>query len=162
MQKIDFNGHHLMYFDTAVAGHWRAMAMPYQATMDSLGGDLCVRKATLDHHASARFDELVDVGVKTARIGNSSMLLPCAVFRADELLVAGELVYVFANPAKVLLHAKASAAVFYRRAGFVPLGPVFEETGLPHQAIVCLGWANGLCGARSTRMGSRGAIAWPR
>ncbi len=27
MQKIVFNGHYLMYFDTAVAGYWRAMAM---------------------------------------------------------------------------------------------------------------------------------------
>ena len=26
MQKIVFNGHYLMYFDTAVAGYWRALA----------------------------------------------------------------------------------------------------------------------------------------
>ena len=99
LQKIVFNGHYLMYFDTAVAGYWRAMALPYQATMDTLGGELYVRKATLEYHASARYDELIDVGVKTARIGNSSMVLACGVFRGDELLVAGELVYVFANPA---------------------------------------------------------------
>ncbi len=29
MQKIVFNGHYLMYFDTAVAAYWRAMALPY-------------------------------------------------------------------------------------------------------------------------------------
>jgi hypothetical protein len=29
MQKIVFNGHYLMYFDTAVAGYWRALALPY-------------------------------------------------------------------------------------------------------------------------------------
>ena len=28
-QKIVFNSHYLMYFDTAVAGYWRALAMPY-------------------------------------------------------------------------------------------------------------------------------------
>ena len=99
LQKIVFNGHYLMYFDTAVAGYWRALALPYQATMDALGGDLYVRKATLEYRASARYDEPIEVGVKTARIGNSSMVLACAVFRGDELLVAGELVYVFANPA---------------------------------------------------------------
>jgi YbgC/YbaW family acyl-CoA thioester hydrolase len=99
LQKIVFNGHYLMYLDTAVAGYWRAMALPYQATMDQLGGDLYVRKATLDYHASARYDELIDVGIKTARIGNSSMVLAGGVFRGDELLVGGELVYVFANPA---------------------------------------------------------------
>ena len=27
LQKIVFNGHYVMYFDTAVAGWWRAMAL---------------------------------------------------------------------------------------------------------------------------------------
>ena len=99
LQKIVFNGHYLMYLDTAVAGWWRAMALPYQATMDSLAGDLYVRKATLDYLGSARYDEQIDVGIKTARIGNSSMLVQGAVFRGDTLLVSGELVYVFADPA---------------------------------------------------------------
>ncbi len=99
LQKIVFNGHYLMYLDTAVAGYWRAMALPYQTTMDQFGGDLYVRKATLEYNASARYDELIDVGIKTARIGNSSMVLAGGVFRGDELLVEGELVYVFANPA---------------------------------------------------------------
>lgn len=99
LQKIVFNGHYLMYFDTAVAGWWRALALPYHETMAALDGDLFVRKATVEYEASARYDDLVDVGVRTARIGNSSMVLGCAVFRGDQLLVSGELVYVFANPA---------------------------------------------------------------
>jgi YbgC/YbaW family acyl-CoA thioester hydrolase len=99
MQKIVFNGHYLMYFDTAVAGYWRAMAMPYESTMHYLSGDLFVRKATLEYHASARYDELLDIGIRTARIGNSSMLLEASAFRGDDLLVGGELVYVFADPA---------------------------------------------------------------
>ena len=40
MQKIVFNGHYLMYFDTAVAGYWRALALPYHDTMQQLQGDL--------------------------------------------------------------------------------------------------------------------------
>jgi YbgC/YbaW family acyl-CoA thioester hydrolase len=99
LQKIVFNGHYLMYFDTAVAGYWRALALPYHDTMAALQGDLYVRKSTVEYEASARYDELLDVGVRTARIGKSSMALACAVFRGDELLVHGELVYVFANPA---------------------------------------------------------------
>src|SRR3990167_3499205 len=99
LQKIVFNGHYLMYFDTAVAGWWRALALPYHPTMAALDGDFFVRKASLEYNASARYDDLIDVGVRTARIGNSSKVLDCAVFRGDELLVRGELVYVFANPA---------------------------------------------------------------
>ena len=99
LQKIVFNGHYLMYFDTAVAGYWRAMALPYADTMHTLGGDLYVKKASVEYHASARYDELVDVGIRLQRLGNSSMVLQAAVFRGEALLVSGELVYVFADPA---------------------------------------------------------------
>jgi len=99
MQQIVFNAHYLMYFDTAVAGYWRALAIPYHETMAYLGGDFYARKATVEYHASARYDDLIDVGVHTQRVGNSSMLLACAVFRGEQLLVGGELVYVFADPA---------------------------------------------------------------
>src|SRR6478735_1307631 len=63
-QKIVFNGHYLMYFDTAVAGYWRALAMPYAATMHYLGGDLFVRKSTVEYEGSARYDDVLDIGVR--------------------------------------------------------------------------------------------------
>ena len=97
-QKIVFNGHYLMYFDTAVAGYWRALATPYAQTMQQLGGDLYVRKATLDYEASARYDELLDIGMRCARVGTSSILFAGAVFRQTQRLVGCELVYVFADP----------------------------------------------------------------
>ena len=99
LQGIVFNAHYLMYLDTAVAGYWRHLAMPYADTMLYLGGDLYVRKSSLEYNASARYEEQLDVGIKTQRIGNSSIVMAGAVFRGDELLVSGELVYVFANPA---------------------------------------------------------------
>ncbi len=99
MQAIVFNGHYLMYFDTAVAGYWRALALPYHDTMHALGGDLYARKATLEYEASARFDEQLETGIRCVRIGNSSMLLQAAVYRGAQRLVHGELVYVFADPA---------------------------------------------------------------
>jgi YbgC/YbaW family acyl-CoA thioester hydrolase len=98
MQKIVFNGHYLMYFDTAVAGYWRSMAMPYHEAMAYLDGDLYVRKATLEYLGSAHYDDNLEVGIRCSRIGNSSILFGAAVFRGDTLLVSGELVYVFANP----------------------------------------------------------------
>ena len=97
-QKIVFNGHYLMYFDTAVAGYWRAMAIPYAQAMEQLGGDLFVRKASLEYLAPARYDDVLDIGMRCARIGNSSMTFIGAAFRRDELLVSCELVYVFADP----------------------------------------------------------------
>lgn len=99
MQKIVFNAHYLMYFDTAVAGYWRALALPYEQTMHDLGGDLYVRKASVEYEGSARYEDQLEVGLRCARIGNSSILLQGAVFRGGARLVTGELVYVFADPA---------------------------------------------------------------
>ena len=97
-QQIVFNAHYLMYFDTAIAGYWRALAMLYTQTLADLGGDLFVRKATLDYHAPARYDDLLDIGLRCARVGNSSILFSGAAFRQNQLLVSCELVYVFADP----------------------------------------------------------------
>lgn len=98
-QKIVFNGHYLAYIDTAMAGYWRAMALPYAETMEYLGGDLYVRKATLEYEGSARYDDVLDIGIRTARVGNSSLVMSAGIFRAEQLLVSGEMVYVFADPA---------------------------------------------------------------
>ena len=98
MQKIVFNAHYLMYVDTAVADYWRALALPYEEAMHLLEGDLYVKKATVEFRASARMDDRLDIGLKCARIGNSSMTFQGAIFRAGELLVTCELVYVFADP----------------------------------------------------------------
>jgi len=99
MQKIVFNAHYLMYFDTAVADYWRALAMPYEEAMRLLDGDLYVKKATIEFSASARMDDRLDVGLRCSRVGTSSILFTGAIFRGDELLVGCELVYVFADPA---------------------------------------------------------------
>lgn len=99
MQKIVFNAHYLMYVDTAVAGYWRALALPYDEAMRLLGGDTFVKKATVEFHASARMDDRLDVALKCVRIGKSSMNFTSAIFRGDELLITCELVYVFADPA---------------------------------------------------------------
>jgi YbgC/YbaW family acyl-CoA thioester hydrolase len=98
MQKIVFNGHYLMYFDTAVTDYWRNLAMPYADTMHQLGGDLYVKKASVEYHASAEMDDFLDVCMRCDRIGNSSMTFVGAIFRGEELLITSELVYVYADP----------------------------------------------------------------
>jgi YbgC/YbaW family acyl-CoA thioester hydrolase len=99
MQKIVFNAHYLMYVDTAFADYWRALALPYEEAMHELGGDLYVKKASVEYHGSARYDDQLDIGLKCARIGTSSMTFTGAIFRGDSLLITCELIYVFADPA---------------------------------------------------------------
>lgn len=99
LQRIVFNGHYLMYFDTAVAAYWRQMAMPYHEAMHELQGDLYVRKATLEYEASAQYDDQLHIGMRLLRLGRTSMTLQACAFKGHKRLVHGEIVYVFADPA---------------------------------------------------------------
>ena len=98
MQKIVFNAHYLTYIDTAIGDYWRALALPYEEAMKLFEGELYVKKASVEFNASARMDDRLDVALKCARIGNSSMTFQGAIFRDDQLLITCELVYVFADP----------------------------------------------------------------
>lgn len=99
MQKIVFNAHYLMYFDTAMSDYWRALALPYDTTLQGLQGDLYVKKASVEFHASARVDDQLDVALKCSRIGTSSMVFTGAIFRGEQHLISCDLIYVFADPA---------------------------------------------------------------
>ena len=99
MQGIVFNAHYLMYFDVGMTEYWRALALPYAEAMQALGGELYVRKATLEFVASARMDDEVDVALRCERIGHTSMTMTGAIFRGERALVGAEIVYVFADPA---------------------------------------------------------------
>lgn len=99
MQKIVFNPHYAMYLDTAMADYWRALALPYESAMHQLGGDVFLKKMELDYHASARYDDVLEVGLRCQRLGNSSMVFEGAVLREHRPLVTAHLVYVYADAA---------------------------------------------------------------
>ena len=86
MQKVVFNGHYLMYVDTAMGNYWRALALPYEDTLAALDGDLFVRKATLEYLAPARYDDALEIGIRFESAGTSSLRFVAAVFRGEELL----------------------------------------------------------------------------
>lgn len=98
-QKIVFNAHYMMYADTAISAYWRALALPYDTGFARLGGELYVKKATVEYHASARYGDVLDVGVRCAGIGNSSLRFEIGIWNGQALLSSVELVYVFADPA---------------------------------------------------------------
>jgi len=82
----------------AVSDYWRSLALPYEQTMHDLGGDLYVVKSSLEYKASAVYDDLLHIGMRCQRIGNSSITFQACAFRGEHVLVTGELVYVFADP----------------------------------------------------------------
>lgn len=93
-QDVVFNGHYFLYFDVAMAEYWRAIGFVYPQEIVAHGTDIYAIKATAEYHGSAGYDELLDVGCRVARIGRSSMVLRFGIWRGDEHLTSGELVYV--------------------------------------------------------------------
>jgi len=141
MQKVVFNGHYLLYVDTAMGNFWRALALPYETTLAALGGDLFVRKATLEYLGPAHYDDALDVGIRLESSGTSSLCFATAVFRGDELLVRGEMVYVWTDAATRRPSPVPAALVdvFRAHAAGAPIVSVtlgaWAELGAEAQAI---------------------------
>jgi len=100
MQKVVFNGHYLTYIDTAIAEYWREIGLPYPAGyVERYGSDIYLRKATLEYFGSARYDEVLTVCCRVAKLGRSSMTFHFEIYRESEVLITAELVYVNADAA---------------------------------------------------------------
>jgi acyl-CoA thioester hydrolase len=98
-QDIVFNANYFLYFDVAITEYWRAIGINYpDGFVDVYGTDLFAVKATAEYHGSAGFDDFLDIHGRTARLGRSSMQFLLEIWRGDERLVSGELIYVNADP----------------------------------------------------------------
>jgi acyl-CoA thioester hydrolase len=97
-QGIVFNGHYLTYFDVGITEYYRALGYPYPDGLAQHGTDLYVRKAELEYHASAHYDDEIDICVRVERLGRSSFDFRIEILRADQLLVSGKVIYVNADP----------------------------------------------------------------
>lgn len=94
MQGVVFNGNYLLYFDIGITEYLRALASD-DASMRETFDRLYVVKATVEYHAGAHFDEEIDVCVRCARLGRSSLLIRFEIHRGDAHLISGENVYVY-------------------------------------------------------------------
>ena len=97
LQGIVFNGHYLTYADVGITEYFRAMGQAYDAETGVKGADFFAVRTLLEYQSPARFDDMLDVHVRIARLGNSSMQFLIGIYRDDTLLVTGEIVYVHAD-----------------------------------------------------------------
>jgi acyl-CoA thioester hydrolase len=93
-QGVVFNAHYFAYFDVALTEFWREAVGPYGEMVES-GVDNVVAEARARFRAPARFDDLIDIRVRAARLGTTGMTIRMDVMREEELLVEGEMRYVF-------------------------------------------------------------------
>ncbi len=96
-QAIVFNSHYLTYCDIGFTEYWRRSPLPSFVQMSGSGHEFFVKKAQLEYHQSAKFDDELDICVRCSRVGNSSMQITTEIYLQDELLINAELTYVYAN-----------------------------------------------------------------
>lgn len=91
-----FNAHYLTYYDTAITEYFRALPYDYLNQVKTTGTDFHTVRTVVDYKAPIRFDQEIDVGVRTARLGRSSLNFALAIFtrNSDALLASGEVVWV--------------------------------------------------------------------
>jgi acyl-CoA thioester hydrolase len=98
-QDVVFNGNYFLYFDVAIGEYWRAIGFNYpDDIVEKFGTDIFAVKATADYHGSATYDDELAVCCRVSRIGRSSMRFSFGIWRGDEHITSGELVYVNADP----------------------------------------------------------------
>lgn len=95
-QSIVFNAHYLTYFDTAVTEFLRVLEFDLPTYIRETKCDLHTVKTVVEYHAPVRLDEFIDVHVRFARMGNSSVSFGLEIYVGDEQdpRTSGEVVWV--------------------------------------------------------------------
>ncbi|TMK27737.1 MAG: acyl-CoA thioesterase [Actinobacteria bacterium] len=87
-QGIVYYGRYLPYFDRARVEYHRSLGL-LGLEVGREGNEFVMRALTVEYHAPAVFDDLIEVYVRMARIGRTSATYELAAYRArdDVLLV---------------------------------------------------------------------------
>ena len=80
-QGIVYYGRYLPYFDHARTEYHRHLGI--EAAW-SAGRDFVMRASNVEYHAPARFDDLLEIFFRLARIGRTSATYECAAYRMED------------------------------------------------------------------------------
>jgi acyl-CoA thioester hydrolase len=81
-QGIVYYGRYLPYFDHSRVEYHRHLGV--RPGLDGGGSDFVMRAADVDYRAPARFDDLLEVFVRIARIGRTSVTYEHAAYRVED------------------------------------------------------------------------------
>jgi acyl-CoA thioester hydrolase len=81
-QGIVYYGRYLPYFDTARVEYHRHLGL----LLPSIDQERqpVMRATTIEYHAPARFDDLIEVFIRVSRIGRTSITFDNAAYRVDD------------------------------------------------------------------------------
>jgi acyl-CoA thioester hydrolase len=77
-QGVVYYGRYMPYFDLARTEYHRHLGQI------ELHGEFALRALSVEYHAPARFDDLLEVFVRVARIGTTSVTYEYAAYRVDD------------------------------------------------------------------------------
>jgi acyl-CoA thioester hydrolase len=83
-QGIVYYGRYLPYFDHARVEYHRHIGM---SAVGRDGLEFVMRASTVEYHAPAHFDDLIEVFVRLKRIGRTSVTYECAAYRMEDDLL---------------------------------------------------------------------------
>jgi acyl-CoA thioester hydrolase len=80
-QGIVYYGRYLPYFDSARVEYHRHLDLLETRPAEY---EFVMRANAIEYHAPARFDDLIEVFIRIARIGRTSVAYECAAYRLDD------------------------------------------------------------------------------
>jgi acyl-CoA thioester hydrolase len=80
-QGIVYYGRYLPYFDSARVEYHRHLDLLPAGPQQH---EFVMRANSIDYHAPARFDDLIEVFIRISRIGRTSVTYQCSAYRADD------------------------------------------------------------------------------
>ncbi|HVD48390.1 MAG TPA: thioesterase family protein [Gaiellaceae bacterium] len=80
-QGIVYYGRYLPYFDSARVEYHRHLDLLETRPREH---ELVMRANTIEYQAPARFDDLIEVFIRVAKIGRTSLTYECAAYREED------------------------------------------------------------------------------
>ena len=78
----------------AVTEYARAVGLPNVVTQQKTGKEFFARKSVVEYHAPAKYDDDLEIHVRVAYLGNSSLKFVLEIFCGDVTVTSGEMIYV--------------------------------------------------------------------
>jgi acyl-CoA thioester hydrolase len=93
LQGSVFNANYLHYYDVAFTELWREAVGPWLEMVER-GVDVVVAEANMRFRARARYDDVIDFGIRIMRVGTTSFDTAFEIRRGEELLLDGTIRHV--------------------------------------------------------------------
>ncbi|MCG8642968.1 MAG: acyl-CoA thioesterase [Desulfobacterales bacterium] len=98
-QGIVFNGNYLTYFDTAIYEYFRELGFDFAKNYQTASADFHTVHIRTDFLAPAHFDDMIHAGIRTGKIGRSSLTFEIVIAseNKDHILVKGTVIWVYVD-----------------------------------------------------------------